>query len=64
MDKMTAWDPCFLNIIDPARVAFGDGGVAEFEQWLANYLQGLGLGTISKCLEAPKLEPQYKLPPM
>lgn len=63
MDSLTAIDPCFLNIIDPARVALGDGMIAEFEHWLATYLKQHGLGTISQCLSAPHNEPVYTLPP-
>jgi hypothetical protein len=62
MNTLTSIDPCFLNIIDPARVAFGDGMIAEFEQWLAQYLKSHGLASISECLEAPVAEPRYAMP--
>lgn len=60
--SLTAIDPCFLNIIDPARVAIGDGDVAKFEQWLAGFLTRNGLKTIAECLEAPVSEPKYAYP--
>lgn len=63
MNALTSIDPCFLNIIDPARVAFGDGAIASFEAWLAEYLKTHGLATISECLKAPVSEPKYTLPP-
>ena len=48
-------DPCYLNILDPLTVAFGEG----YSDTLATGLGVLGNGVPSACLAAPSVEPIY-----
>lgn len=59
---MTAFDPCYLNIIDPMRIAIGNHAIVELEAWLARYLKTTGVGFLSDCLSSPTQEPVYSYP--
>lgn len=51
--------PCYLNVIDPVDVAFGEGiwtSLAEGAQELGDQI---GLDAIADCLDAPDTEPPY-----
>jgi len=51
--------PCYLNVIDPVDVAFGEGiwtSLAEGAQELGDQI---GLDAIADCLDAPDTEPLY-----
>lgn len=63
MKQLTAIDPCFMNIIDPMRIAIGNHAIVDLEAWLAEYLKKIGVGTISECISAPATEPVYSYPP-
>lgn len=61
-DQLTSFDPCFLNIIDPMRIAIGNHAIVELEAWLAQYLKKIGVGVVSDCISAPATEPVYAYP--
>jgi hypothetical protein len=49
------FDPCYLNIMDPLTVAFGEG----YSDTLGAGLAILGGNVPSECLRAPEAEPSY-----
>lgn len=51
--------PCSLNIIDPADVALGEGGVNDFARVTRDLLEGCFFSGIGDCLAAPVAEPQF-----
>jgi hypothetical protein len=53
--------PCYLNIIDPADVALGEGGINDMTRVARALLDGGFLDGIGECLAAPVEEPT--LPP-
>jgi len=55
--------PCYLNIMDPATIAFGEGFWVDAAPWIQQVLGALGLGSfVGECLTAPSAEPVY--PPL
>jgi hypothetical protein len=51
--------PCYQNIINPADVAVGEGGVNDAARLLNELLDGGFLDAAGGCLAAPQDEPQY-----
>jgi len=52
--------PCYLNIMNPADVAFGEGFAADAAGVIGDVLSFLGLGSfIGDCLAPPGAEPSY-----
>lgn len=55
-----ALSPCFMNIIDPANVAFGEGIFYNVTAVAYEYFQKFGFTKFfSDCLAAPAEEPKY-----
>jgi hypothetical protein len=55
--------PCYLNIMEPADIAFGEGFWADSAGVIGQVLDALGLGSlVGECLAAPKAEPSYPPP--
>ncbi len=55
--------PCYLNIIDPADVALGEGSVNDIARVAADLLDGGFLSSIGECLAAPT-EERRPVPPI
>lgn len=53
--------PCYLNIIDPVLVGFGEGSLTTASSAISDVLDIAGLGSAAECLAVPNLGPQ--LPP-
>ena len=51
--------PCYLNIIDPADVALGEGSVNDIARVARDLLDGGFLSGIGDCLGAPAAEPTF-----
>jgi hypothetical protein len=54
--------PCYLNIINPAEVAFGEGGsaaLANLTVILRDAAEALHLAFLGDCASPPPSEPQY-----
>lgn len=54
--------PCYLNIIDPVFVGFGEGSLSSASAAIGDVLDIAGLGSAAECLMVPDGGPQ--LPPM
>jgi hypothetical protein len=48
--------PCYMNVYDPAKIAFGEGNLVS----VAEVLSKLG-GSVQECLSPPATEPVYPL---
>jgi len=51
--------PCYLNIIDPADVALGEGSINDITRVARDLLDGGFLSGIGECLAAPVEEPTF-----
>jgi hypothetical protein len=51
--------PCYLNIIDPADVALGEGSVNDITRIVRDLLDGGFLSGLGECLAAPVEEPTF-----
>lgn len=52
--------PCYLNLVNPAEVAMGEGGLSDALQTVHDLFNAnSGLGAITECLGAPTSEPQF-----
>ena len=50
--------PCYLNIINPADVGFGEGLVVDAARVLRNVSEDIpGLGSLTECLAETRAEP-------
>jgi hypothetical protein len=58
-DNTTVLSPCFMNIISPADVVIGEGGVNQVLQFLQELGDKYGYGFIADCLHAPESEPNW-----
>ena len=45
--------PCYLNIINPADVALGEGSLNNLARIVAEFTDGNFLDSIGECLAAP-----------
>lgn len=55
--------PCYLNMMDAAEIAFGEGFWVDSTDTIKALLSFLGLGSfIGECLTAPSSEPSYPPP--
>lgn len=51
--------PCYLNIVNPVDVAFGEGTYLDIDTTVSDLADAIGLDVISECLVAPASEPSY-----
>ena len=55
-------NPCYLNIISPIDIGFGEGTLYDATMILGEVADGVpGLGSLAECAAAPASEPE--LPP-
>jgi hypothetical protein len=55
--------PCFMNIINPVSIGFGEGDWSKAADIAADVFQEIdGLGSVTDCLGAPVNEPTYPPP--
>jgi hypothetical protein len=52
-------NPCYLNIIDPADVALGEGFTNSALQFIADLVDGGFLDDAGECLASPNTEPVF-----
>ena len=51
--------PCYLNIINPADVALGEGGLNNLARIVSEFTEGNFLDSLGECLAAPAAEPTF-----
>ena len=51
--------PCFMNVIDPVDVAFGEGTYTTLADGAQELADQIGLDAVADCLDAPDAEPPY-----
>ena len=56
--------PCFMNVINPADVGFGDGVLLNATTALQDFLYQDGLDLLAECLSYPPSEPVYPITPI
>ena len=51
--------PCYLNILSPVEVGFGEGVFQDAAEAMREVLEDKGITAVSECLSAPNYEPSY-----
>ncbi len=63
LDAFDTLSPCYMNIINPIDVAFGEGIFLNTTEVIRKVVDELGFGEfLADCLAAPASEPHYQIP--
>jgi hypothetical protein len=57
--EIAPFSPCYLNVVNPADVAFGEGNLLDLSTAIADLANSIGAAGVAECLTPPVAEPTY-----